>query len=124
MSFVEENTAYENWMRTVGDVVEDDLDRKHDRMSKNAFKFLRATFFRWAYAVKATAPEIIGLPAPLAVGDAHVENFGIWRDAETRLVWGVNDHDDAAEIPYASDILRLAVSVRLANFSVGNHDVA
>lgn len=124
MSFVEENSAYENWMRTACDVVEDDLDRKHDRMSKNAFKFLRATFFRWAHAVKTTAPEIMGLPAPLAVGDAHVENFGTWRDAETRLVWGVNDHDDASEIPYASDILRLAVSVRLADFSVGNRDAA
>ncbi|MCP3404457.1 DUF2252 family protein [Bradyrhizobium sp. CCGB01] len=124
MSFVEENTAYENWMRTVCDVVEDDLERKHDRMSKNAFKFLRATFFRWAHAVKATAPEILGLPAPLAVGDVHVENFGTWRDAETRLVWGVNDYDDAAEIPYASDILRLTVSVRLADFSVGNREAA
>jgi uncharacterized protein (DUF2252 family) len=63
------------------------------------------------------------LPAPLAVG-AHVENFGTWRDAETRLVWGINDHDDAAEIPYASDILRLAVSVRLAEFSFGNSAAA
>ncbi|TFW55924.1 DUF2252 domain-containing protein [Bradyrhizobium sp. MOS001] len=124
MTFVEEITAYENWMRTVCDVVEDDLERKHERMSKNAFKFLRATFFRWAHAVKATAPEILGLPAPLAVGDVHVENFGTWRDAETRLVWGVNDYDDAAEIPYASDILRLTVSVRLADFSVGNRDAA
>jgi uncharacterized protein (DUF2252 family) len=124
MSFVEQNTAYENWMRTACDVVEEDLERKHDRMSKNAFKFLRATFFRWAHAVQATAPEIMGLPAPLAVGDVHVENFGTWRDAETRLVWGVNDHDDAAEIPYASDILRLAVSVRLADFSVGSRDAA
>lgn len=124
MSFVDQNTAYETWMRTVCDVVEEDLERKHDRMSKNAFKFLRATFFRWAHTVEATVPEIMELPAPLAVGDAHVENFGTWRDAETRLVWGINDHDDAAEIPYASDILRLAVSVRLADFSVGSRDAA
>ena len=124
MAFVEQNTAYENWMRTVCDVVEEDLERKHDRMSKNAFKFLRATFFRWAHTVETAAPEIMALPAPLAVGDAHVENFGTWRDAETRLVWGINDHDDAAEIPYASDILRLAVSVRLADFGVGNRGAA
>jgi hypothetical protein len=124
MSFVEQNTAYENWMRTVCDVVEQDLERKHDRMSKNPFKFLRATFFRWAHAVEETAPEILRLPAPLAVGDVHVENFGTWRDAEMRLAWGVNDHDEAAEIPYASDILRLAVSVRLADFGIGNRDAA
>jgi hypothetical protein len=124
MSFVEQNDAFEKWMRTVCDVVEEDLTRKHDRMSKNVFRFLRATFFRWSHLVAATAPEIMKLPAPLAVGDAHVENFGTWRDAETRLVWGINDHDDAAEIPYASDILRLAVSVRLAEFSVGNSAAA
>ncbi|WP_316186574.1 MULTISPECIES: DUF2252 family protein [unclassified Bradyrhizobium] len=111
-------------MRTACAAVEDDLERKHDRMSKNSFKFLRATFFRWAHKVRATAPEIMTLPARLAVGDAHVENFGTWRDAEARLVWGINDHDDAAEIPYASDILRLAVSTRLAGFNIGNSDAA
>lgn len=124
MSFVEQNTAYENWMRTACAVVEVDLERKHDRMSKNAFKFLRATFFRWAHTVRATVPDVIKLPAPLAVGDAHVENFGTWRDSEFRLVWGINDHDDAAEIPYASDILRLAVSTRLAGFGIGNREAA
>lgn len=124
MDFVEQNSAYEKWMRTACEVVEEDLVRKHERMSKNAFKFLRATFFRWAHTVEAKVPEIMALPAPLAVGDVHVENFGTWRDAETRLVWGINDHEDVAEIPYASDILRLAVSVRLADFGVGNRGAA
>lgn len=124
MLFTERNVAYESWMRTVCEVVEEDLDRKHERMSKSAFKFLRATFFRWPDTVKATLPEILDLLAPLAVGDVHVENFGTWRDAETRLVWGINDHDDASEIPYASDILRLAVSVRLADFGIANRDAA
>jgi Uncharacterized protein conserved in bacteria (DUF2252) len=27
----------------------------------------------------------------LAVGDLHVENFGVWRDSRSKLVWGVND---------------------------------
>ena len=44
----------------------------------------------------------------------HLENFGTWRDAEGRLVWGVNDFDEAAVMPYAFDLLRLATSVRLA----------
>ena len=50
----------------------------------------------------------------LAVGDIHVENFGTWRDAEGRLVWGVNDFDEAARMPYAIDIVRLATSAVLA----------
>ena len=52
-------------------------------------------------------------PPVLAVGDTHVENFGTWRDAEGRLVWGVNDFDEAAVSPYAFDLVRLAASARL-----------
>jgi hypothetical protein len=48
------------------------------------------------------------------VGDAHVENFGTWRDREGRLVWGVNDFDEAALLPYTNDLIRLAVSGLLA----------
>jgi hypothetical protein len=50
----------------------------------------------------------------LAVGDLHVENFGTWRDAEGRLVWGINDFDEAYPLPYTVDLVRLAASARLA----------
>jgi hypothetical protein len=49
----------------------------------------------------------------LAVGDIHVENFGTWRDVDGRLVWGVNDFDEAAEMPFAIDLVRLAASALL-----------
>lgn len=41
----------------------------------------------------------------MAVGDLHVENFGTWRDIEGRLVWGVNDFDEAHPLSYANDAL-------------------
>jgi hypothetical protein len=50
----------------------------------------------------------------LGVGDIHLENFGVWRDDDGRLVWGVNDFDEAADMPYAVDIVRLAASAVLA----------
>ena len=50
----------------------------------------------------------------LAVGDIHLENFGTWRDDDGRLVWGVNDFDEAAEMPYLLDLVRLATSALLA----------
>ncbi|MCA1554855.1 MAG: DUF2252 domain-containing protein, partial [Chloroflexi bacterium] len=59
-------------------------------------------------------PELATAPRVLAVGDLHVENFGTWRDGEGRLVWGVNDFDEAALLPYANDLVRLAVSAKLA----------
>ena len=90
------------------------LDAKHERMRKSPFDFLRATFFRWARTIDSVCPELRRAPRVACVGDAHVENFGTWRDADGRLVWGVNDFDEAAVMPYALDLVRLATSARLA----------
>jgi hypothetical protein len=59
-------------------------------------------------------PDLAQAPRVLGVGDLHVENFGTWRDVEGRLVWGVNDFDEAAVVPYANDLVRLAASALLA----------
>ena len=50
----------------------------------------------------------------LVVGDLHVESFGTWRDAEGRLVWGVNDFDEAWPAAYTVDLVRLTASAYLA----------
>ncbi len=114
MSFRADNAAYEAWLRTQCQVVEADLNHKHDRMKKDPFIFLRATFFRWAKKIESICPDLKDAPAVLSVGDTHTENFGTWRDGEGRLVWGINDFDEAAVIPYPFDLVRLATSVRLA----------
>jgi len=107
---------YEDWLRKQlkGDVVRGDLARKHAKMREGPFAFLRATYWRWAETVLATCPDLAKAPRVLAVGDMHLENFGTWRDADGRLVWGVNDFDEAAEMPYAVDLVRLATSALLA----------
>ena len=50
----------------------------------------------------------------LAVGDLHVANFGVWSDSRKRQVWGVNDFDEACELAFTSDLVRLATSAVLA----------
>jgi uncharacterized protein (DUF2252 family) len=114
MSFRRDNDAYEAWLARQCDVVARDIDVKHHRMKKNAFIFLRATYFRWAKTIATLCPDLMGAPKVLAVGDIHLENFGTWRDADGRLVWGVNDFDEAAIMPYPLDLVRLAASIRLA----------
>jgi len=106
--------AYERWLRKRCDVVETDLQAKHVRMRRSAFDFLRATYFRWARRIETVCPGFDAAPKALCVGDTHVENFGTWRDAQARLVWGVNDFDEAATMPYPYDLVRLATSARLA----------
>ena len=34
--------------------------------------------------------------------------YGTWRDTEGRLVWGINDFDEAYPSPYTNDLVRLA----------------
>ena len=115
MTLFEATQAYERWLRQELDKVEGgDLALKHKLMAKSAFPFMRATFYRWVSVWHAVCAELAHAPRLLAVGDLHVENFGTWRDAEGRLVWGVNDVDEAAPMPYTIDLVRLAASALLA----------
>ncbi len=114
MSILGDTEAYESWLRSQCDVVEDDLASKHERMRKNPFVFLRATYYRWARLIEKICPKLDNAPPALCVGDIHLENFGTWRDEDGRWVWGVNDFDEAAVMPYAFDLVRLTTSVELA----------
>jgi len=116
MHISEANRRYETSLRATFDnaVVEADLIEKHDKMAKSAFQFLRATCFRWAAEAQALLPNLSVLAAVGTVVDAHVGNFGLWRDSRMRLVWGVNDYDEAALAPWPFDIVRLATSANLA----------
>lgn len=114
MSIKSDVRDYDAWLKTQCSVVEPDLRFKHKLMKESAFVFLRATYFRWSRTIEAICPDLKDAPATLCVGDAHLENFGTWRDDEGRLVWGINDFDDAAVMPYAFDLVRLVASVRLA----------
>jgi Uncharacterized protein conserved in bacteria (DUF2252) len=115
MNIHKSTLAFEAWLRSqLPLVVEADLECKHAQMATAVFPFLRATFYRWAQAWPQRCPHLADGPSVLGVGDLHVENYGTWRDAEGRLVWGVNDLDEACELPYAADLVRLATSVAVA----------
>jgi hypothetical protein len=94
-------------------VVSADLAYKHGQMAAERFAFFRATYYRWAQRWSELAPELSKAPVVLAVGDLHIENFGTWRDSEGRLVWGINDFDEAFSLSYTNDLVRLATSALL-----------
>src|SRR5580692_480965 len=104
---------YEAWLGERIPLVHADLKRKHALMKEGAFPFMRATFYRWAQTWPDVSPETFKAPVALAVGDLHVENFGTWRDVEGRLIWGINDFDELAWMPYTCDLVRLATSALL-----------
>src|SRR5207253_11523166 len=114
MKIDEATQLYEEWVATRATLVPVDLRLKHQQMAAGVFPFLRATFYRWVQLWQEICPKLAAAPAVLAVGDLHVENFGSWRDAEGRLIWGVNDFDEAYPMAYTNDLVRLAASARVA----------
>ena len=114
MNIIKSTKKYEDWLRTHVRIVEPDLRFKHEQMAAALFPFFRATFYRWLQLWPDQCPDLDKVPHILSVGDLHVENFGTWRDAEGRLVWGINDFDEACPYPYTMDLVRLATSALLA----------
>jgi uncharacterized protein DUF2252 len=114
MNIIKANQKYEAWLHGRIPLLQEDLNHKHELMRAAPFPFLRATFFRWAQTWPAVSPKSAAAPQVLGVGDLHVENFGTWRDVEGRLVWGINDFDEACWLPYTCDLVRLATSAHFA----------
>jgi uncharacterized protein (DUF2252 family) len=119
MNIKQASREYETWLASHIRVVRSDLEAKHGYMAQDVFSFLRATFYRWMQLFPALCPKLAGAPTTLAVGDLHVENYGTWSDAEGRLVWGINDFDEAFPLPYTVDLVRLTTSAWLA-FELGH----
>jgi Uncharacterized protein conserved in bacteria (DUF2252) len=114
MTIVEATHGFERWLAQQTAVVRSQLVEKHRRMAEEPFLFLRGTIYRWSRMWPEVCPDLAPAPRVLAVGDLHVNSFGTWRDVAGRLVWGVDDFDEAFYLPYTQDLLRLAVSARLA----------
>src|ERR1700746_1913547 len=114
MNIFKATADFERWLAKRLPIVRQDIALKHQHMAEAAFPFFRATFYRWLQLWPEVCPELAKAPSVLAVGDLHIENFGTWRDEEGRLIWGVNDLDEAWPAVYTLDLARLATSAYLA----------
>src|SRR5882762_4268097 len=115
MNVVEATLGYDRWLaQRLQVIVKRDLKLKHREMSEDPFSFLRASFYRWAQVWPQLCSDLTAAPKVLGVGDLHVENFGTWRDGEGRLIWGINDFDEATTLEYTNDLVRLCTSALIA----------
>jgi hypothetical protein len=114
MNFHKATARYEAWLGRHVSILPEDLEIKHQAMRAARFPFLRATYYRWAQIFPEICGKFAEAPDVLGVGDLHVENFGTWRDIEGRLIWGINDFDEACVVPYTHDLVRLASSAAMA----------
>jgi uncharacterized protein (DUF2252 family) len=113
MNIAEATRQFEGWLGAYVPLVSRQLTTKHKLMAQDPMKFLRGTFYRWLQTWEAVCPELAKAPKVLAVGDLHIASFGTWRDVFGRLVWGIDDFDEAYPLAYANDLTRLGTSAAL-----------
>ena len=115
MNFVKSTQRFEEWLGRQVELQPDEIAYKHQQLAADdPFPFFRGTYYRWMQVWPEACPKLQNGPSVLSIGDLHIENFGTWRDADARLVWGINDFDEADELPCANDLVRLASSVWFA----------
>lgn len=114
-SFADATRSYLAWMATRFTPDPRGLAHRPQALAADPFSFLRGTFYWWLVRWEQLMPATVRqAPAILSTGDLHLENFGTWRDGEGRLVWGINDFDEAHPFPVTMDLVRLATSILLA----------
>ena len=127
MNVVRATKEFEWWLGGHLSLVRHQLSAKHKNMAEDPIPFLRGTFYRWAQLFPEVCPNLAEAPKVLAIGDLHIASFGTWRDGFGRLIWGVDDFDEAYPLPCTSDLVRLGVSAVLdhseGNITVGLRDV-
>ena len=95
------------------------LPIKYGRMLASPFAFLRGSAVVMAADLAHTPTS--GLQVILC-GDAHLSNFGFFASPERRLVFDLNDFDEAFPGPWEWDVKRLAASAAVAGRDNGSND--
>ena len=96
--------------------VEELLPIRYGRMMASPFAFYRGAAAIMAYDLAHTPAT--GL-AVLADGDCHLMNFGGFATAERKVIFDLNDFDEASFAPWEWDVKRLAASFVVAGRSNG-----
>ena len=92
---------------------------KYGRMVESPFAFLRGSAVVMAGDLAST--PISGIDA-LLCGDAHLSNFGLFATPERKLVFDLNDFDEAYPGAWEWDVKRLAASAVVAGRDNGFSD--
>ncbi|MFJ9810142.1 DUF2252 domain-containing protein [Streptomyces sp. NPDC101158] len=94
---------------------------KFRKMAGSAFAFYRGTaclFYRDLEREAHGGPFLDERTGRVWIhGDLHAENFGTYMDANGRLIFNVNDFDEAYVGPFTWDLKRLAASLALIGYA-------
>jgi uncharacterized protein (DUF2252 family) len=91
------------------------------RMLQSPFAYYRGTAAVMAHDLAAAA--VTGQRV-VCCGDAHISNFGLFASPERRLLFDLNDFDEASTAPWEWDVKRLAASVVIGGRDIGLNETA
>ncbi|KAL4901222.1 hypothetical protein BDW74DRAFT_160512 [Aspergillus multicolor] len=96
---------------------------KFRKMAASAFAFYRGTASLFYHDLEAQAqiqadPFLNDQSSNIWIhGDLHAENFGTYMDSHGRLIFNVNDFDEAYVGPFTWDVKRFAASIALLGYA-------
>ncbi|MGP3921671.1 DUF2252 domain-containing protein [Streptomyces sp. 8N616] len=94
---------------------------KFRKMAASAFAFYRGTaclFYKDLEEGRDSGPYLDDRTARVWIhGDLHAQNFGTYMDSNGRLIFNVNDFDEAYVGPFTWDLKRFAASVALIGYT-------
>ncbi|RKN37013.1 DUF2252 domain-containing protein [Streptomyces hoynatensis] len=94
---------------------------KFRKMAASAFAFYRGTACLFYRDLDVDRPDASFLDEQTSRvwihGDLHAENFGTYMDSKGRLVFNVNDFDEAYVGPFTWDLKRFAASLALIGYT-------
>ncbi|WP_351228433.1 DUF2252 domain-containing protein [Streptomyces sp. NPDC002133] len=94
---------------------------KFRKMAASAFAFYRGTaclFYADLEREQNGGPYLDERTSRVWIhGDLHAENFGTYMDANGRLIFNVNDFDEAYVGPFTWDVKRLSASLALIGYT-------
>jgi uncharacterized protein (DUF2252 family) len=91
------------------------------RMLQSPFAYYRGTAAVMAHDL---APAAVTGQRVVCCGDAHISNFGLFASPERRLLFDLNDFDEASTAPWEWDVKRLAASVVIGGRDIGLNETA
>lgn len=84
---------------------------KFDKMSRSPFAFYRGSNFAfWKEFFDPTTPQET---TTWIGGDQHPANFGVFTLLDRRIIYGMNDCDDAVKADFRYDLLRMSTGISL-----------
>lgn len=102
----------------IGIIEDQNRNRLQDLVPVRIGRMLESPFAYYRGTAGPMAADLAGEPRSgllvTGCGDAHIANFGLFAAPDRRIIFDMNDFDEAGPCPWEWDVKRMACSIELA----------